>query len=269
MDGNYLGVGTRGYPLKQTKANPFFKRKTTKMSVRNYINNARNSANEKYASWTGSPAPISGGYRNMVGMPGPAQHLSANGGGNNAPQSQPYIITISNASATAVSNFDVLGAYTYIGNAGFSGGSLTISGVTISSAISNVNYQQFLYQSMNQPFSVGLTYIESVSGASSQITQVFTLNTQDANGNQLLRTIVPTIDPYQQQSTIVAVKQLYSIDGFTKLTFNSIQASVVFRVHFYPASNINLSNGLQGSSVAQTYGNPNISGVPTNLISGQ
>jgi hypothetical protein len=246
------------------------------MSVRNYINNARNAANQKYASWTGSPAPITGGYRNYTGSMqqfnqaapvGPEQLISANGQAS-AAQSQPYIITISNASATAVSNFDVLGAYTYIGNTGFSGGSLTISGVTISSAISNVNYQQFLYQSMNQPFSVGLTYIESVSGASSQITQVFTLNTQDANGNQLLRTIVPTIDPYQQQSTIVAVKQLYSIDGFTKLTFNQIGASVTFRVHFYPASNINLAAGLQGSSVAQTFGNPNISGVPTNLISG-
>lgn len=240
------------------------------MSVRNYINNARNTANEKYASWTGSPAGMNGGYpgqyRNMVGTPA---MRGADGTGNNAPQSQPYIITISNASATAVSSFDVLGAYSYLNNSGFTNGSLTISGVTISSAISNVNYQQFLYQSMNQPFAVGLTYIESVSGASSQITQVFTLNTQDANGNQLLRTIVPTIDPYQQQSTIVAVKQLYSIDGFTKLTFNSIQASVVFRVHFYPASNINLANGLQGASVSQTFGNPNISGVPTNLISGQ
>jgi len=243
------------------------------MSVRNYINNARNFANEKYASWTGSPAPQNGGQpRNITanserGIAGDRMVLSANG--TQAPQSQPYIITISNASATAVSNFDVLGAYTYLNSSGFSSGSLTISGVTISSAISNVNYQQFLYQSMNQPFSTGLTYIESISGASSQITQVFTLNTQDANGNQLLRTIVPVIDPYQQQSGIVAVKQLYSIDGFTKLTFNQIQASVVFRVHFYPASNINLAAGLQGSSVAQSYGNPNISGVPTNLISGQ
>jgi hypothetical protein len=242
------------------------------MSVRNYIQNARHQANERYASWTGNPAPTTGGYRNMVGNQGsfnavakvgPEMRPADGGTGNNAPQSQPYIITISNASATAVSNFDVLGAYTYIGNAGFSNGNLTISGVTISSAISNVNYQQFLYQSMNQPFSVGLTYIESVSGASSQVTQTFTLNTQDANGNQLLRTIVPTIDPYQQQSTIVAVKQLYSIDGFTKLTFSTIQASVVFRVHFYPATNINLAAGLVGSSVAQNYGNPNLIGVPT------
>ena len=241
------------------------------MSVRNYIQNARNNANQNYMSWTGDAAPQNGGFRNLVSAPAQFKEASpvdakqryANGGGNSAPQSQPYIITVSNASATAVNNFDVLGAFTYIGATGFSGGNLTISGVTISSAISNVNYQQFLYQSMNQPFSVGLTYIESVAGTSSQISQVFTLNTQDANGNQLLRTIVPTIDPYQQQSTIVAVKQEYSIDGFTKLTFAQIAASVVFRLHFYPSTNINLAAGLQGASVAQRYGNPNIVGVPT------
>ena len=239
------------------------------MSVRNYISNARNNANQNYMSWTGGNVNANAQYQNMSGLQPSglagvgARQRTADGTGNNAPQSQPYIITISNASATAVSAFDVLGAYTYINSNGFVNGSLTLSGVTISSAISNVNYQQFLYQSMNQPFSVGLTYIESVSGASAQISQTFTLNTQDANGNQMLRTIVPTIDPYQQQSTIVAVKQLYSIDGFTKLTFGSIAASVVFRIHFYPSTNINLASGLQGASVAQSYGNPNITGVPT------
>jgi hypothetical protein len=237
------------------------------MSVRNYISNARNQAAQQYNNWTGGSSfvnPRNGGYGNMTGgVVSQVMPVGNASGAAPAAQSQPYIITISNASAAAVSAFDVLGAYTYINNAGFTNGSLTISGVTISSAISNVNYQQFLYQSMNQPFSVGLTYIENVSGSSSQITQTFTLNTQDANGNQMLRTIVPTIDPYQQQSTIVAVKQLYSIDGFTKLTFAVIQASAVFRVHFYPSTNINLASGLQGASVSQSYGNPNITGVPT------
>ena len=236
------------------------------MSVRNYINNAK----ANYANWTGqtnfnAPAPR---FQNLGGQNpvlGANQKLSADGGAG-AAQSQPYIITISNASATAVSSFDVLGAYTYINNSGFSNGSLTISGVTISSAIANVTYQQFLYQSMNQPFSVGLTYIESTSGSSSQITTTFTLNTQDANGNQMLRTIVPTIDPYQQQSTIVAVKQLYAIDGFTKITFATVGASQTFRVHFYPATNVNLASGLTGASVTQSYSNPNLFGVPTNIV---
>lgn len=232
------------------------------MSIKNYIQNAKNQANQNYMSWNGSTSNYQNyAGRGQVGMVKPRGADGTNSQSSPA-QSQPYIITISNASASVVNNFDVLGAYTYLGST-FTNGSLTISGVTISSAISNVNYQQFLYQSMNQPFSVGLTYIELVSGSSSQITQTFTLNTQDANGNQLLRTIVPTIDPYQQQSTIVAVKQLYSIDGFTKITFTQILASVVFRLHFYPSTNVNLASGLQGGSVTQQYGNPNIVGVPT------
>jgi len=258
------------------------------MSVRNYIAQARENANQNYAGWTGNPAPINAGtpnYRNanagafnqVAGVGRNMRPADASNTATAAPQSQPYILTVSNASATAVSNFDVLGAYSYLsggsmpstpaGTATFTAGNLVVTGtgfgITISSAIANVNYQQFLYQSMNQPFSVGLTYLESVGGQSNQITQTFTLNTQDANGNQLLRTIVPTIDPYQQQSTIVAIKQLYSIDGFTKLTFAQVGANAVFRIHFYPSTNINLAAGLQGQSVAQQYGNPNIVGVPT------
>jgi hypothetical protein len=245
------------------------------MSVKNYINNARNQAHQNYASFNG--------YRNFATTTGGtanAGNRMALADGNNAPQSQPYIITISNASGVAVTNFDVLGAYTYIngtsmgstpaGTVAFSSGSMVVTNtgasgfsITVSSAITNVNYQQFLYQSMTQPFSVGLTYIETVSGSSAQVTTPITLNTQDANGNQMLRTIIPVIDPYQQQSTIVAIKQLYSIDGFTKLTFSTIYASVVFRVHFYPATNVNLASTLQGGTVAQSYTNPMISGVPT------
>lgn len=224
--------------------------------VKNYLANARNFANENYSN-------ANGNYRNFApNMVGGRQVMSADGGSAAAAQSQPYIITISNASASAVSNFDVLGAFTYL-NSTFSNGSLTISGVTISSAISNVTYQQFLYQSMQQPFSVGLTYIESVTGTSSQITTPFILNTQDANGNQALRTIVPTIDPYQQQTSVLAVKQLYRIDGFTKLTFSTIFASVQFRLHFYPSDNINLANGLAGAPVAQQYSSPNVVKIPT------
>jgi hypothetical protein len=196
------------------------------------------------------------------------QFFDADGDGAAAPQaggvpsmgamrtSQPYIITISNASASSVSNFDVLGAYQYLQDAGFSSGSLTIGNVTISSAISNITYQEFLYQSMNSPFAVGLTYIESVSGSSTQVSQTLTLNTRDANGNQALKTLVPTIDPYQQQSGIVALNQLYDIDGFTKITISTVLPSVVFRIHFYPRANLNIARGLRGNQVASDFGSP-------------
>jgi hypothetical protein len=101
---------------------------------------------------------------------------------------------------------------------------------------------------MQQPFCVGITYIESVSGSPSQIIQNFKLTTQDATGNQLVSIIEPIIDPYQQQSTIVAVKKSFSIDAFTKLTFSAINAFAVFRIHFYPSTLINFARGLQGAS---------------------
>ena len=224
---------------------------------RKYLEKAKSFANER--------------YMNAIGFDyfaGGDQFFDADGDGAAAPQaggvpsmgamrtSQPYIITISNASATSVSNFDVLGAYQYLGSGTFSSGSLVSGNITVSSAISNVTYQEFLYQSMNSPFAVGLTYIESVSGSSTQVSQTLTLNTRDANGNQALKTLVPTIDPYQQQSGIVALNQLYDIDGFTKITISTVLPSVVFRMHFYPRANLNVARGLRGNQVAADFGSP-------------
>lgn len=228
--------------------------------IRQYMQNARNFANENYLNADGfiddDTSYFTGNddFFNADGMPMASAPVAA------VPTSQPYIITVSNASATTVSNFDVLGAYQYLQNSGFnsSTGNLTISGVTISSGISNVTYQQFLYQSMNSPFSVGLTYVQSIGGSQAQITQPMTLNTQDANGNQALKAIIVTIDPYQQQTGVVAVKQLYRIDGYTKITIASVLPSVVFQLQFYPADNINLARGLSGRPASRQYGNPKI-----------
>lgn len=223
--------------------------------IRQYMQNARNFANESYLNADGfidNDMQFTGGddFFNADGAP-MAQTAST-------PTSQPYIITVSNASASAVSNFDVLGAYQYLQNTGFANGSLTISGVTISSGISNVTYQQFLYQTMNSPFSVGLTYVQALGSVTGQITQPMTLNTQDANGNQALKAIIVTIDPYQQQTGVVAVKQLYRIDGYTKLTISNVLASSVFQIQFYPSDNINLARGLAGRPASRQFGNPNI-----------
>ena len=207
------------------------------MSVQNHIQNARKNINQNNMSCMhDQSAPFGSNQR------------SVNESIKEEPISQPVILTIKNSWDTAISNFDVLGAYSNIDNASFKNGSLSISGVTISSDITDMSYQQFLYQCMQQPFEVGITFIESVSGSPSQIIQNFKLTTQDTNGNQLVRNIEPIIDPYQQQSTIVAVKKSFSIDAFTKLTFSAINAFAVFRIHFYPSTLINLARGLQGAS---------------------
>jgi hypothetical protein len=242
--------------------------------IRQYMQNARNFANETYLNadgfidddtnyFTGNEDYFSADGMPMASMPQAS-----------APVSQPYIVTVSNASATTVSNFDILGAYNYInastmastpaGTVTFSSGNLvsvntggagTGFAITVSSGIANVTYQQFLYQSMNSPFSVGMTYIQTTTA--NQLVQPIVVNTQDANGNQALKTLVVTIDPYQQQTGVVAVKQLYRIDGYTKLTF-SVLASAVVTFQFYPADNINLARGLSGRPASRQFSKPSI-----------
>lgn len=193
-----------------------------------------------------------------------AAFYRAEGGAEAAPmasaqRSQPYILTVSNASNAAVT-VDLFGAYIYLNNAGFSSGTsgtLTVSNVTISSGLSNTTYYNLLNQSSASPFTIGSTLISSVNGTTSQVLAPLTLTTQDANGNQAVKILTPTIDPYQNQSGVIELKQAFRIDGFTKLTF-SIYASTSVQFQFYPSDNINIARGLAGSPVSRQYGNPQI-----------
>ena len=171
-------------------------------------------------------------------------------------RSQPYILTVSNASNAAVT-IDVFGAYIYLNNAGFSNGSLTVSNVTITSNLSNVTYYNLLNQSSYSPFTIGNTLISSVNGTAIQVLNPITLTTQDANGNQAVKILTPVVDPYQNQSGIVDLKQPFRIDGFTKLTL-SIFASSSVQFQFYPSDTINVARGLGGNPVSKQYGSPRI-----------
>jgi hypothetical protein len=223
-------------------------------NIRQYLADAQRAANESFANadgfiddvnFTGSDDFFNmGGYMRADGAP-------------SAPTSQPYIVTITSTSGASVSNFEVLGSYEFINNAGFTaGGDLVIGSVTISSGIANITYREMLYQFMNNPYSVGLTYIQSAT--TGQVLETLSLNTRDANGNEAQKSLVPTIDPYQQQSDIIAMKYPYRIDGFTKIIMRNILANATVKLYFYPADNINLARGLAGRPVSKQYGNPGI-----------
>jgi hypothetical protein len=94
------------------------------------------------------------------------------------------------------------------------------------------------------------------------------LTTQDANGNQATKAIIIVIDPYQQQTGVVAVKQLYRIDGYTKLTIATVLPSVVFQIQFYPADNINLARGLSGQPASKQFAKPNIVKSSVTVVGG-
>ena len=226
------------------------------MSVRNYLARAQRSAMENFSNADG----FIDGDLSFTGDD--FFNAGGNSMGQSAQTSQPYIIDITSTSGSAVSSFEVLGSYQYINNAGFTaGGDLVIGSVTISSGITDINYREMLYQFMNNPYSVGLTYIQSATA--NQVLETLSVNTKDANGNLAQKTLVPTIDPYQQQTTIIAMKYAYRIDGFTKIIIRQILANATVKLYFYPADNINLARALGGQSVSKQFGSPSVTNGQT------
>lgn len=225
-------------------------------SIQKYLQQANRSVNEQFIGVDGfidDDMYFAGDMGNWFAADGEAAPPAA---APSAMRSQPYILTVSNASNAAVT-IDVFGAYIYLNNAGFSAGSLTVSNVTISSNLSNVTYYNVLQQSAFSPFTIGSTLISSVNGVASQVLQPITLTTQDANGNQAVKILTPVVDPYQNQSGIVDLKQPFRIDGFTKLTFQ-VYAATSVQFQFYPSDTINIARGLGGNPVSKQYGSPKI-----------
>jgi len=220
------------------------------MSIRKYLADAQRSAHENYLN-------ADGFFDDDLSFTAGEDFMSANGAEMPAaaPTSQPYIVTVTNT-GSAVSSFDILGSYEYINNAGFSNGSLTIGNITISSGVPNVTYQQMLWQFQNSPFSVGLTYIQS--GTANQLLETLSVQTKDANGNLAQKPLVPTVDPYQQQTTVLAMRFGYRIDGYTKIIINQVLASATVKFYLYPSDNINIARGLAGKAVSRDFSSPGI-----------
>jgi hypothetical protein len=223
-------------------------------NVRKYLANAQRNAMESFSN-------ADGFIDDDLSFTGD-DFFNAGGMGGGVQTSQPYIVNITSTSGSAVSNFEVLGSYQYINNSGFTaGGDLVIGSVTISSGISDITYREMLYQFMNNPYSVGLTYIQSATA--NQVLETLSVNTKDANGNLAQKTLVPTIDPYQQQTTIIAMKYAYRIDGFTKIIIRQVLANATVKLYFYPADNINLARALGGQPVSRQFGTPPVTNGQT------
>jgi hypothetical protein len=103
---------------------------------------------------------------------------------------------------------------------------------------------------------VGLTYLQS--STANQVLETITIVTKDINGNEAQKVLIPTIDPYQQQNTIIALKFAYRIDGFTSLVISSILASTTAKVYFYPSETVSAARALSGRKPLANYGNPNV-----------
>jgi len=226
-------------------------------NVRNYLTKARNSAaNQSFSNADGFiDQDMSFTGDDFFGAAGDNPYASIT-------QSQPYIVQVTSTSGADVNNFDILGSYQYLNNSGFTNsGNLVIGAVTVSSGISNVTYQEMLWQFQNNVFSVGLTYMQST--VASQVLSTVSVNTRDANGNIAQKSLIPIIDPYQQQTNIVAMKTPFRIDGFTKLVIQTVTANSTTKFYFYPADNVNLARALGGKAVSKQFASPGVTGGQT------
>ena len=202
-----------------------------------YFSDAREMANESFNSMDGS------------------EFLNANGGssaGLGGATSQPYILNIANSTSSAVTNVVVGGAYTNLNATNFG----NVAAITITMGIANLTYTEFLYQSMNKPFVVGLMYLSSANA--SQVLETLTIKQKDINGNESSKVIVPTLDPYQQQGDKIAISFNWKFDGFTSVTIASLLASATLKAYLYPAENVSTGRALTGGSVVKGFASPDI-----------
>ena len=217
-----------------------------------YFNEVRENASNDFLSFDGAFEFSNDGY-------GFSDYNNADGIGGtmSAPTSQPYIVNVQNTNtSTAISNVTILGAYSNIGQTAPAYGNST--GISITMGIANITYTEFLYQSMNKPFSVGLTYLSSATAA--QVLETLTITQKDVNGNVASKVLTPTIDPYQYQNDKVAFKFEYRIDGFTNMVISSVLASTTLKIYFYPSETVATSRALAGRRAVQEYGNPRVTG---------
>jgi hypothetical protein len=215
------------------------------MDIKKYFIDAEEEMNDKYLSYSGDDTDFDDDFSFDAGAQAPAPSMGG------APTSQPYILTVSNGTTTAIASNVIGKAYQNITSAG--NGLLTH--VTITMGVSGTTYLEFLYTTLQRPFVNGLTYIDgSVAGQSIKTLQ---LKVRDVNGNIQEKTLVPIIDPYQQQTSIVALRTVFKWDGFTSIAVD-LDASQSTTLYFYPSENVNVGRGLSGQAVARAYGNPNI-----------
>ena len=167
-----------------------------------------------------------------------------------AKQPTPYQVNVTNTTA-GTGTVVIFGANQYLLDPNF--GSTT--GITVTPAQVNVSYLELLNQSANQPFETSLIRIQTSNA--SQLTQILTVTSKDANG-QLCQIPIITQSYFsanQFQSTILDVPYPVKIDGNTFITFN-ILANTTATYTFFPAEKVNTSRVLGGGSELQQYSAP-------------
>lgn len=156
----------------------------------------------------------------------------------NKNMSQPYVIKIENTNATIERDLILFDAFKNLSAPNFG----LPTGVLVSSKLSNVTYNQLLFQSMSMPFMSSMTYLTAET--SSQVMQTFSIKTRDANGNMQSVPCSPTINPYQGQSKVLQANYDYLINGNTQYIISQMASGEILNLYIYPSQIADLSSFL-------------------------
>jgi hypothetical protein len=146
--------------------------------------------------------------------------------------SLPYIVNIENTTDKIIENVSLFFGNNQNELAFDKKGNYVANGLIISSGVPNVTYKHIVKNFITNKFNIGLTYMQSAT--SNQVLEKFTYKHQNSNGVFYGRTITPTIDPYQQQTNIVAVKTEYTLDGDTEIILHKVHPKTTVGMYFYP-----------------------------------
>ena len=152
--------------------------------------------------------------------------------------SLPYIIQLENTSGADIDDVVLFKAFSTITATNFG----LDPAIVVSMGTSDVSYKQLLYQSMQMPFRVGKTYLDSDN--TSQITQVWNIKSYDSNGNKQSISNTHLIDPYQYQAEVLTITQNYLVTGHTSINISKLLANATIKIYLYPSINVNIARAL-------------------------
>lgn len=143
-------------------------------------------------------------------------------------QSMPYIVTIENTGKKEEQAV-IFGEYKNLTEDNYGNKKC----IKLSSSIANVSYVEIMRQLSARPEEFSLIRLQSIN--TQQILEPLKLTAADANGNEIQKVIIPNLDPYQQQCTIVQVNETFVIDGNLNIKVKILPGQTL-QIYLYPAS---------------------------------
>ena len=167
--------------------------------------------------------------------------------------SDPYVIQYANTTSSDVTAY-IFGYNDYFGTANY--------GNPVAVVITNLQggtYTRLMAQSNNKNFKIGKWRLQS--STASQLQQTFSINHVDANGKQTVFPLNLSIarDAYQQQSDILDVTKVVTVDGNTYISF-VLKGSATLVIAMFPVSVISGKAQLNGGVALNSARAPRLSG---------